>query len=393
MASSLKQDDESGASEWKRGWRSRLRSVSDIPSNDPVPVQSELIFKIVLVGGPQVGKSTFVKYFAEYPVTIDYMQTVGIELTIVPHGVIAGRQVYLHFYDIGSAEIFDNENVSLQMALTDASSIFFLFDATNTKTFRELDIWSARVRKVLSELPRPVLPTVVLAHKADKLTERRSCISPQDMDKFIDANGFQGWRWTSVTSRETVTDAIRFMVEASLMPEKHSARGSGVVEILLRKTNAAPYAWPNLVPFGGPKAASENALFPGLGRQTSKCEIRVAPSCAGQLPEGTTVEEIKAVDRLSSGTVSNDKIDGLVGELYSFLVAGQRSLGTGNRNRKSGEVLKSDDWQLLEQCIVMHQALSVFEGLEAGNHDDYRMAKLEFIKMSQSVLKEIEKQC
>ena len=121
------------------GKRSRLRSVSDAPSDFPQLVQPEFILKFVVLGGESVGKTTFVKYFAEHPFPLGHMQTVGIDMTVVPYGVYAGRQMYLHFFDVSSAEQHEADSPSLQLALQDASGILILFDATEYSTFVEVD--------------------------------------------------------------------------------------------------------------------------------------------------------------------------------------------------------------------------------------------------------------
>ena len=215
------QDSISG---WKKevigggAWRSRLRSFSDIPNDDPVPVQAELIFKIALVGGEAVGKSTFVKFFAEHPLTREYVPTIGVDVTIVPNGVIACRQVYLHFYDVGSAEVGDEDNGSLQLSLADVSGVFLFFDATEQKSFAELDQWWKKMSNILYNSDRCRNPPIILlGHKADKLKEYPSCIDPKDIDRYIERIGFCAWRWTSLEKRDTITSAVRTMIEEAMM--------------------------------------------------------------------------------------------------------------------------------------------------------------------------------
>ena len=239
------------------GKRSRLRSVSDAPSDFPQLVQPEFILKFVVLGGESVGKTTFVKYFAEHPFPLGHMQTVGIDMTVVPYGVYAGRQMYLHFFDVSSAEQHEADSPSLQLALQDASGILILFDATEYSTFVEVDEINSILKYLYASSNgantiRP--PVLLLAHKADLMTvERRPLLTAHDMLAFVDNNNMIGYRWTSLQNRKSVDEAIQALVEAALLATKNTAvepeNCAGTLQSLLKNT----YSWPNMSGIGGAK--------------------------------------------------------------------------------------------------------------------------------------------
>ena len=237
--------------------------MNHIVSSSCNMVQPELILKFALLGGESVGKTTFVKYFAEHPFPMEHIQTIGVDVTVVPRGVLAGRQVYLHFFDVSSAEQHDVNSPSLQLALQEASGIFLLFDATEYSSFKEIDEINSILKYLYScnnNFNKSPPPMILLAHKADLQSKnRRSLLTTQDILQFVDNNNMVGYRWTSLQNRQSVNDAVQALIEAALLPKEsqnnngnggnNTDSSKGVIENLLQNT----YSWPNMSETGGIK--------------------------------------------------------------------------------------------------------------------------------------------
>lgn len=196
--------------------RSRLRTYTvAVP---PPTLQPELSHKILVVGGEKAGKTCFVCRYAERPVPGVYRQTVCADHYVVPYGVLAGRQVYLRLVDVSHAEVYGHTSF-LSSVMTGVSGVLFMFDATNPDSLQQLDQWVECVRSFIPSLGSSV-PAILLAHKRDRYDASTSFIRPADLDRYIAANAFSAWTWTSIVGEmgtRSVTRAVQMMVEAILI--------------------------------------------------------------------------------------------------------------------------------------------------------------------------------
>ena len=177
--------------------RSRLRTNTD-PSLPELKPQPELTHKIIVVGGAKCGKTSLARFYAEHPTKQTYSQTIGSDLYVVPYGVLCGRQVYLKIVDVGHSEVRGSPSF-LSLTTADVSGVLLMFDVTNPESLTELDAWAATLRSYIPSLGIRV-PVMVLAHKADCLqnrTQQIQYIQSTDLDRFVAANQFTGWQWTS----------------------------------------------------------------------------------------------------------------------------------------------------------------------------------------------------
>jgi hypothetical protein len=202
--------------------RGRLRTDSDQRLPEPC-VQPELTYKILVVGGASVGKTSLTRFYAEKDAA-PYNQTVGSDLYVVPMGVLCGRQVYTKLIDVGHAEYAGTDSF-LSVTTADVSGVLLVFDVASPASLRALDAWVATLRAYIPGLGEHV-PVFVLAHKADLYFTRASAplIRPPDLNSFVAANGFTGWRFTSTKKvpgndrlARSVQDAVHSLVESVLV--------------------------------------------------------------------------------------------------------------------------------------------------------------------------------
>ena len=223
--------------------------------------QAELSHKILIVGGARCGKSALARFYAEQPPKQHYSQTIGSDLYVVPYGVLCGRQVYLKLVDVGHAEVRGSPSF-LSLTTADTAGVLLMFDVTNPKSLSALDEWAATLRSYIPSLGSRV-PVMVLAHKADRLQNRTTTqhIKSTDLDRFVHANRFTGWNWSSTysvpgSSRlvRSIPDAIHSLVEAVLISAAKFysttrksfsgaivQNGSGTLAQMLRTHQSATY--------------------------------------------------------------------------------------------------------------------------------------------------------
>ena len=209
-------------SQRSRRQRGRLRTDSEqgLPE---LRVQPELTYKILVVGGASVGKTALTRFYAEKDAA-PYNQTVGSDLYVVPMGVLCGRQVYTKIIDVGHAEVAGTDSF-LSITTANTSGVLLVFDVASPASLHALDAWVATLRAYIPGLGDHV-PVFVLAHKADLYLTRASppLIRPPDLNSYVAANGFTGWRFTSTKKvpgndrlARSVQDAVHSLVESVLV--------------------------------------------------------------------------------------------------------------------------------------------------------------------------------
>ncbi len=116
------------------------------------------MFKILLVGDQNVGKTSIIKKTTENKFSTEYTPTLGCDFT-VKQFEIGRNKVRLHFWDFGGSTSFEHMRKELYV---DADAAILVFDLTNPKSFQNLEKWR---REILSSFG-PITMFVV-GNKAD----------------------------------------------------------------------------------------------------------------------------------------------------------------------------------------------------------------------------------
>ena len=110
----------------------------------------EDIFKVIVIGDPDTGKTEFLDRFAYSEDR--YLDTVGV--SIYKHAVTLGehRKTYLMFWDISGQSQF---NMLHRPYFSDADGIILVFDITRLSTFSNINNWwNSCVKYGLESIPR-----------------------------------------------------------------------------------------------------------------------------------------------------------------------------------------------------------------------------------------------
>ncbi|MBS7251006.1 MAG: GTP-binding protein [Candidatus Freyarchaeota archaeon] len=116
------------------------------------------MFKILLVGDSNVGKTSIIRKTTENKFSTEYTPTVGCDFT-VKQFEIGRNKVRLHFWDFGGATNFAHMRKELYI---DADAAILVFDLTNPESLKNLEIW----RKEILNSFNPLMIFVV-GNKAD----------------------------------------------------------------------------------------------------------------------------------------------------------------------------------------------------------------------------------
>lgn len=95
----------------------------------------------------------------------------------------------------------------------EAVGAFVVFDVTRTPTFEAVKKWKADIdHKVFLSDEKPI-PCVLLCNKVDLKESIQSYKTKQDLDNFIQENGFVGWFETSAKDNVGIDEAGKFLIE------------------------------------------------------------------------------------------------------------------------------------------------------------------------------------
>ncbi len=143
-------------------------------------------FKVVLLGDPEVGKTSLIRRYVHQSFSEDYQKTLGMSVAKRPEFVLLERgqsvETQLTIWDImgqhASVELLKHSY------LEGARGGLVLFDVTNPKSFEGLHYWLDLARH-----HEPRMPILVLGNKADLVDQRQ--LSDEEAEAACRAMGLQ----------------------------------------------------------------------------------------------------------------------------------------------------------------------------------------------------------
>lgn len=147
-------------------------------------------FKIALVGGPGVGKTSILRRWLQRPYASKYSPTIGVDVISTPFRYKT-HEVHLHIWDVASGEADNTQSALHALICEDLDGIFFVFNVHRVSSIAAVDKWRHGLAKYISATE---IPFFLLSHKAD-MTQKR-IMSSEDIASYAKAGGYRGWMWT-----------------------------------------------------------------------------------------------------------------------------------------------------------------------------------------------------
>ncbi|EEB14589.1 GTP-binding nuclear protein RAN1, putative [Pediculus humanus corporis] len=174
-------------------------------------VVPEKLFKVIIIGDPTVGKTSFVQRYVENTYKRDYKGTVGVDFALKILKWSDTQTIKLQLWDIAGQERF---TWMTRVYYKDAHGCVIMFDLTNKNSFVNTLKWKRDVDSKCS-LPdgRPI-PCMLLANKCD--LSRRS-VEQVEIEEFHKENNFCGWTETSAKEGDMVNDSMNAITNLTNM--------------------------------------------------------------------------------------------------------------------------------------------------------------------------------
>jgi small GTP-binding protein len=158
----------------------------------------EIIYKIIVIGDPAIGKTSLIRKFVKDQFEIDYIPTVGVNISKQPVELtINGRDLHINLmiWDLAGQPQF---HLLHKVYYNGANGIILAFDLTRSYTFMNVKNWFGEIVKYgLSDKP-----IVLVGNKAD-LPEKR-VVSEAHIEHMKEQLGIQAYLETSAKEGENV---------------------------------------------------------------------------------------------------------------------------------------------------------------------------------------------
>ncbi|XP_078727797.1 ras-related protein Rab-7L1 [Lampetra fluviatilis] len=168
------------------------------------------LFKVLVVGDPVVGKTSFVQRFVHDVYTRHYRATVGVDFALKIIQWSETETVRLQLWDVAGQERFTSMT---RLYYKDAAGCIVIFDVASLPSFHNCLKWKRDLdSKAFLPDGRPI-QCILLANKSD-LPDW--AVSRAEIEQFSRDSGFLGWAETSVKMNHNITESIRVLVEEML---------------------------------------------------------------------------------------------------------------------------------------------------------------------------------
>ncbi|CAH1783502.1 unnamed protein product [Owenia fusiformis] len=172
---------------------------------------SEKLFKIIIIGDPTVGKTSFVQRYVNETYRRDYKGTIGVDFALKVIKWNEETNIKLQLWDIAGQERFTSMT---RVYYKDAHACVIMFDLTQKTSFQNSLKWKMDLDSKCTLPDGSYIPCVLLANKCD--LQHREVEQPE-IENFCKENDFIGWTEISVKENLMVEEAMKFLIEEMMM--------------------------------------------------------------------------------------------------------------------------------------------------------------------------------
>jgi small GTP-binding protein len=128
--------------------------------------EGEIIYKVIVIGDPTVGKTSLIKKFVSRQFEGQYLPTVGVNISKQPVDIGNNNKIDLLLWDMAGQPQF---YMLHKVYYNGADGVIITFDLTRSHTYMNVKNWHSELVKIgLSGLPM-----VLVGNKADLTGDRK----------------------------------------------------------------------------------------------------------------------------------------------------------------------------------------------------------------------------
>lgn len=199
----------------------------------PMP---EKLFKVIIVGDPTVGKTSFVQRYVQDSFKRDYKGTVGVDFALKIVQWTKQQTVKIQLWDIAGQERF---TWMTRVYYKDAHGCIIMFDLTNKNSFNNTLKWKNDVDSKCTLADGSPIPCLLIANKCD-LPNRQ--IDTKDIEGFYKLHHFFGWTETSAKTGLMVNESLNFLLDVMMKQDNGVQLNEGNVSETVMLSGPSPLA-------------------------------------------------------------------------------------------------------------------------------------------------------
>lgn len=167
--------------------------------------------KILVVGDPETGKTSYIKRLVQDTFNSKYKGSKGVDFYL-REVFVDGETVRLQLWDVANVENTIG-NIS-KSYYRDAFGAMIIYDVTRPSTFDTVVDWKKEIDSKVGKLPNgEPLPVLLVGNKHDLETAQAD---GHQLDKFCNDYGFTSWFDVSAKSGYNVVDAASYLAQRVL---------------------------------------------------------------------------------------------------------------------------------------------------------------------------------
>eukprot|EP00826_Nyctotherus_ovalis_P034546 TRINITY_DN2890_c0_g1_i3.p1 TRINITY_DN2890_c0_g1~~TRINITY_DN2890_c0_g1_i3.p1 ORF type:complete len:218 (+),score=65.00 TRINITY_DN2890_c0_g1_i3:149-802(+) len=191
-----------------------MEDISDCRLVDGEDKLQDMLFKLVVIGEPSVGKSCMLVRAVKGEFKDEYEVTIGAEFSSLYFEILS-KNVQLQVWDTAGMEKFRS---IIKVFFNGSHAAFIVYDITRKETFDRVENWL----NILQETTGPNTKVILVGNKKDCEAERQ--VSYEMGKECADRNNFLFFMETSTKTGEGVIPAFQIIAKALYTENKDELR-------------------------------------------------------------------------------------------------------------------------------------------------------------------------
>ncbi|XP_076447902.1 ras-related protein Rab-7L1-like [Babylonia areolata] len=193
----------------------------------------EVLFKVIIIGDPTVGKTSFVHRYVNGTFRRDYKMTIGVDFALKVIRWSDRCNIKLQLWDIAGQERFTSMT---RVYYKDAHACIVMFDLTQKNTCHNAVRWKKDLDNKCQLADGTYVPCLLLGNKSD-LDHRE--VEQDEIEDLCKEHDFLGWSETSVREGTMIEESMNYLIEEMMV--KHAelegfsdsvTQGNGIIRHL-----------------------------------------------------------------------------------------------------------------------------------------------------------------
>lgn len=189
----------------------------EIPIHSPREEKESHLFKVLVLGDPEVGKTSFIRNYISGAFSLQRFKTMSVDFHPFRFEWDEHHEVDLHFWDVPGQQTM-NDITSLFFRKTDL--VIVIYDVTRPKTMTKAREWKKIADQYcISDHPfKP--PSLLLANKIDLVCSKSEDFDTTTLNQVVKEEGFQAGFAISNLGNYNVKQSVKKLVELGLQQEQ-----------------------------------------------------------------------------------------------------------------------------------------------------------------------------